>query len=100
MERVTSTSTAAALVRRMLTIEGEPVVTITAPLDRRRPGNDADRIRLRNLLTDARNRVLDANAGAGGGQLLEGLEGALAEVALSGQSEAGRVGKEGGSRGR
>src|SRR3546814_592581 len=77
MERVTSTSTAAALVRRMLTIEGEPVVTITAPLERRRPGNDADRIRLRNLLTDARNRVLDANAGAGGGQLLEGLEGAL-----------------------
>src|SRR3546814_8965892 len=54
MERVTSTSTAAALVRRMLTIEGEPVVTITAPLDRRRPGNDEDRVRLTNLETDGR----------------------------------------------
>ena len=46
------------VVGRLLRVEAEVVVTITAPLDRRRPGNDEDRIRIRNLLTDARIQVL------------------------------------------
>jgi hypothetical protein len=41
------------VVHGLLTIEADMVVTVTTPLDRRRPGNDEDRIRLRNLVTDA-----------------------------------------------
>lgn len=37
------------LVERFGQIESDVVVTITAALDRRRPGNDEDRIRLQNL---------------------------------------------------
>jgi hypothetical protein len=48
------------IVNRLLRIEADLVVTVTAPLDRRRPGNDEDRIRLRNLLADARSRVVEA----------------------------------------
>lgn len=46
------------VANKLLHLEPDLVVTITAPLDRRRPGNDEDRIRLRNLLADARTRVL------------------------------------------
>lgn len=46
------------VVNKLLHLEAELVVMITAPFDRRRPGNDDDRIRLRNLLADARTRVL------------------------------------------
>jgi hypothetical protein len=35
------------VVDRLLGLEAELVVTITAPLDRRRAGNDEDRIRIR-----------------------------------------------------
>ena len=33
------------VVDKLLNLESDLVVTITAPLDRRRPGNDEDRIR-------------------------------------------------------
>jgi hypothetical protein len=46
-------------VNRLLSIEADLVVTITSPLDRRQPGNDKDRIRLRNLVSDARRQVLE-----------------------------------------
>jgi hypothetical protein len=48
-----------AVVDRLLDIEADLVVTVSVPLDRRRPGNDEDRIRLRNLLANARAEVLD-----------------------------------------
>ncbi len=44
---------------------------MTAPLDRRRPGNNEDRIRIRNLLTDARIQVL-ATADASRAETLAG----------------------------
>lgn len=47
------------VVDRLLNIEADLVVTITSPLDRRQPGNDEDRIRLRNLVSDARRQVLE-----------------------------------------
>lgn len=84
MEQVHPSSTAVGLVDRMLTIETDLVVTVTAPLDRRRPGNNEDRIRLRNLLADAHKRVLDARAGAAGGALLDGLDRAVADTDLNG----------------
>ncbi len=83
MDNATSTSPA-AVVRSMLRITGDPVVTITAPLDRRRPGNDEDRIRIRNLLKHARDRLVDASSGAGGSRLVEELERALAGIDLRG----------------
>jgi hypothetical protein len=48
------------VVNRLSSIEADLVVTITSPLDRRHPGNDEDRIRLRNLVSEARGQVLDA----------------------------------------
>lgn len=48
------------LVRDLLNVNADLVVTVTTPLDRRRPGNDEDRIRLRNLLDEARSRALEA----------------------------------------
>ena len=48
------------VVAKLLDVEADVVVTITASLNRRRPGNDADRIRLRNLVADAKSQVLAA----------------------------------------
>lgn len=83
MDNVTTTSPA-AVVRRMLTITADPVVTITSPLDRRQTGDDKDRIRLRNLVAEARDRLREADANAEGAKILERLEGALAGVDLTG----------------
>lgn len=47
------------VVNRLLGLEADLVVTITTPLDRRRPNNDEDRIRLQNLLAQARREVLE-----------------------------------------
>lgn len=47
------------VVNRLLDLEAELVVTITTPLDRHRPNNEADRIRLRNLVADATAQVRD-----------------------------------------
>lgn len=52
-------------IGELLKLEADLVVTVTAPFDPTRPGNDEDRIRLRNLLSEARNQVnerLDARA--------------------------------------
>jgi hypothetical protein len=70
------------IVNRLLQVEADLVVTVTAPLDRRRPGNDEDRIRLRNLLTDARRQVLAAWDSRAADPLLERLDAAAAGVAL------------------
>ena len=48
-----------SVVDRLLHLEADHVVTVTVPLDRTRPANDEDRIRLRNLLAEARTEVVD-----------------------------------------
>jgi hypothetical protein len=68
------------VVNRLLQVEADLVVTITAPLDRRRPDSDADRIRLRNLLADARRQVLAIRDARQARALLDGLDTAGAGV--------------------
>lgn len=45
------------VVHDLLKVEAPLVVTVIIPLDPRRPGNEEDRIRMRNLLAEARTRV-------------------------------------------
>jgi hypothetical protein len=71
------------LVSRLVRIEADPVVTITAGLDRRRPGNDEDRIRLRNLHDEARRQVLETRSPREARPLLDGLDRAVDEVDLA-----------------
>jgi hypothetical protein len=72
------------VVNALLEVEADLVVTITAPLDRRRPGNDEDRIRLRNLVTDARRQVLATWDPRTARPLLDRLDAAVAGVELAG----------------
>lgn len=69
-------------IRPLLDVRGDPAVTIVMPLDRRRPGNDKDRIRLRNLHTEARNRVLAAYDHRLATPVLERLDEAVSSVDL------------------
>ncbi|HQZ33047.1 MAG TPA: hypothetical protein PK020_01415 [Ilumatobacteraceae bacterium] len=73
-----------SLVAELLKVEADLVVTITAPLDRRRPNNDQDRIRLRNLFTDARSQVREAAREEVATAILRRLDAALAGVDMSG----------------
>lgn len=57
-ERTHATTADSDVVARLLNVKDDLIVTITAPLDRRRPNNGDDRIRLRNLLADARRQVV------------------------------------------
>ena len=77
------------VVDRLLGLEAELVVTITAPLDRRRPGNDEDRIRIRHLLADARTQVLEADPGHSR-SLLDRLDAAAANVDVGRRRAGGR----------
>ena len=70
------------VVGRLLEVEADVVVTVTAPLDRRRPGSDEDRIRIRNLLTDARAQVLASADASQAESLLDRLDAAAADVEL------------------
>jgi hypothetical protein len=72
------------VVNKLLGIEADLVVTITSPLDRRQPGNDMDRIRVRNLVNDARQQVLEVWDGKRGEPLLAHLEDQVAGVELGG----------------
>jgi hypothetical protein len=72
------------IVNRLLEVSADLVVTITLPLDRRRPGNDEDRIRLRNLHADARKQVLATWDEHRARPLLDHLDAAVASVELSG----------------
>ncbi len=71
------------LVERLLDIEDDLVVTVTAPLDRRRPGNEEDRIRLRNLVRDAKDRVVETVDPGRARPLVDGLERAASELDLT-----------------
>jgi len=70
------------VVGRLLQVESDLVVTITAPLDRRRPSNDEDRIRIRNLLADARIQVLATARPDTAASVLDQLDAAAADVEL------------------
>lgn len=71
-----------SLVEELLTVEGDVVLTITAPLDRRRPHNDTDRIRLRNLVAEARQRVRDQLDDEAATRLVRNLNAAAASIDL------------------
>jgi len=71
------------VVNRLLGLEADLVVTITTPLDRHRPGNDEDRIRLQNQLAEARRQVLETWDAKRAQPLLARLD-AAAAVELSG----------------
>jgi len=61
------------LVSNLVRLRADLVVTITAGLDRRRPGNDEDRIRIRNLYARARAQVLNSRSKRDAEALLDGL---------------------------
>lgn len=71
-----------AVVDRLLGINADLVVTVTTPLDRRRPGNDEDRIRLRNLLAAARTEVLDRWEPTDAASVLDRLDAAASTLDL------------------
>jgi len=68
----------------LLAIDSDLVVTITAPLDRRRPANDEDRIRMRNLLTEARRQVLASAEHSRARSLIDHLDEAAAGLEPTG----------------
>jgi hypothetical protein len=70
------------LVDRLVRVEADLVVTITAGLDRRRPGNDDDRIRIRNLHARARKEVLEVRSSREAQPILDGLDRAVAGIDL------------------
>lgn len=76
------------VVTKLLSVEADLVVTITAPLDRHRPGNHVDRIRLRNLVAEAKTKILAIDDGNGAAPLLRQLDGAADRVDIG----AGAVG--------
>lgn len=66
----------------LLEVRGDPAVSIVMPLDTRRPGNDRDRIRLRNLHAEARHQVLEWYTGREAKAVLDRLDAAVAAVDL------------------
>lgn len=71
------------LVDELLQVEADLVVTITAPLDRRRPNNNEDRIQVRNLVADAHAQVAAADSGGDlASSVLSHLDKAAATVDL------------------
>lgn len=71
-------------IRSLLDTTATCVVTVIAPLDRRRPGNDQDRIRLRHLADAARDKVRAASTVDDRARkaILERLDAALASIDL------------------
>jgi len=69
-------------IRRLQNVVADPAVTIVAPLDHHRPGNDEDRLRLRHLHEQARQRVLDAYEKRAARGVLENLDAAVGAVDL------------------
>ncbi len=73
------------VVAKLLTVEADLVVTVTAPLDRHRPNNERDRIKARNLMAQAKARVQQHESNSGGAavaSVLRSLDDAAARVDL------------------
>jgi hypothetical protein len=73
-----------AFVDSLLSIDTAPVVTVTASLDRHRPGRDEDRIRFRNLVAEARDRLATLADRAAADALGWQLDAAVATADLRG----------------
>lgn len=76
-----------AFVDTLLKTETAPVVTVTAALDRTRPGSGEDRIRFRNLLAEARAQIAALSDRAVAQQLADRLEDAATRVDLGGGAQ-------------
>lgn len=72
------------VVDKLLKVEDDLVVTITAPLDRRRPNNDEDRILIRNLRAEARDQLLGRLDRASAAPILGRLDAAASSIELAG----------------
>lgn len=70
----------------LLRLEADLVVTLTAPFDPTGQGNDEDRIRLRNLLSDARTQVQSHLDGRDAKAVLANLDQAAESVEIRGGS--------------
>ncbi|MDP2290346.1 MAG: hypothetical protein Q8M22_04115 [Actinomycetota bacterium] len=73
-----------SLVEELLKVDRDVVVTITAPLDRRRPNSESDRILLRNLVAEARDRARDQLGQEAARRIVPNLDAAAAAVDMSG----------------
>lgn len=71
------------VVERLLEVEDDLVATVVAPLDRRRPGNEEDRIRLRNLVSDAKSAVKESGDAQRARAVVEGLDRAVSQLDLT-----------------
>jgi hypothetical protein len=69
-------------VDRLLSLEASPVVTVTASLDRHRPGRHADRIRFRHLITEAKALLSALPDDESGRRIAEHLDEAVAGADL------------------
>ena len=74
-------------VDTLLRTKTAPVVTVTAGLDRTRPNNDEDRIRVRKLLGRARKQVETLSDRAAAKRLINQLEEAIAGIQLGGGAQ-------------
>lgn len=72
------------MVRDLLKVEAEVVATVVAPLDPRLPGNEQDRIRLRNLVAEAHDQVLSHLEPRAARPILDHLDAAIASVEIDG----------------
>ncbi len=70
------------LVADLLNTRADLVLTVTAPLDRRRPNNHEDRIGLRNLVAEARRQVSSRTDPESARAIIERLGAAAASVDL------------------
>ena len=71
------------VVERLLEVEDDLVATVVAPLDRRRPGNEEDRIRLRTLVSDAKSAVKESGDAQRARAVVEGLDRAVSQLDLT-----------------
>lgn len=71
-------------IGELLKLESDLVVTVTVPLDPAKPGNEEDRIRLRNLLSEARSQVTDRLDQKAAKELIEHLDKAAESLEIRG----------------
>lgn len=74
-------------LEKLQQVEAFPAVSILSPLDRRRPGNAKDPLRLRHLLDDARRRLVAEYAEQAIAPVISRLESAVAGIDLDHPAE-------------
>lgn len=68
----------------LLNLEADLVVTVTVPLDPALPGNNEDRIRFRNLVSDARTQVSERLGAKAAKDVIDNIDAAAASVEIQG----------------